>query len=801
MTNKTYNELWKLTQEELGNILELENLDETIALEQERLTAMQKTSNLYLRYIQISNRLSDCHKNILQPQKRRLLQKLVDNCIGRALELKHELVGLEFSEVHYLDDLLLEMKLVPDQMNIKIPAYFYEKSKEEQEKLSLIKELLRYLSNDDSNKYWEALRMTEKEAVRLIQIHEQARQGREAFLEAQRLFEIKEENRLKECRKNMKSTISNDLAATRIQRQPSVAEKSETYQAFQRLEELKKNRQALILKNEDEFLETIKEVQKEVETYFAPKAMEDLQMRIRSYFEKYRETNGEYPTFPTDEEGGSAAMLKEIAPIDSEHEKVKTEAVVKEKVISDKKDPKEAKDDEEPTGYILKTSKYVPELMELAKEYDKVWKDKEIIGIFDKCDVEMIRQEAFQEMEISVRLQTDRIMREELHRLTEAFEKDLGKKGKKGGKKGRKKGGKKEKGKGKGKGKKEKDLTPNRSFESLVEELIKEKIIVDYPKFLLSDFIGDYNYVGSVPDVESDPEKDAMPCLGDIRRILNEYCILPMGSAAIHSKGAYVKSILITGPPGVGKKSLIYAICNEIGATLMDLSAKNVNGKYPGKEGLDMLMHLVFKVGRLAQPTIIYISDAENYFWKKQPTNSILVEAIRLKKELPKLIKGISNDDRIMIIGTTVAPFDVDLKALSSYYSKIICILAPDHNCRRALWSEMILKNKGIITSELGLSTLCGVSDGFTAQHIKYAVKKVLTDRRLSLQSKIPLSASEFVHFLSDCTPISQEENEEYRAWLAKMPLQKKRVKVLKDEAGEIIEDAKNKEKSSTKVP
>ncbi|GFY34994.1 IQ and AAA domain-containing protein 1 [Trichonephila clavipes] len=110
---RTYNELWKLTQEELGNILELETLDETIALEQERLTAMQKTSNLYLGYIQISNRLSDCHKNILQPQKRRLLQKLVDNCIGRALELKHELVGLEFSEVHYLDDLLLEMKLVP----------------------------------------------------------------------------------------------------------------------------------------------------------------------------------------------------------------------------------------------------------------------------------------------------------------------------------------------------------------------------------------------------------------------------------------------------------------------------------------------------------------------------------------------------------------------------------------------------------------------------------------------------------------------------------------------------------------
>ncbi|GIX92689.1 dynein regulatory complex protein 11 [Caerostris extrusa] len=261
-----------------------------------------------------------------------------------------------------------------------------------------------------------------------------------------------------------------------LRMQPSVTEKEgESYQAFQRLKELKKNRQDLILKNEIEYLETIKEVQKEIETYHAPQAMEDLQIRIRDYFENYRETHGEYPTYPTDEEGGSAAMLKEMGSSDIDQEKIKSDVIIKEKVVADKKEHKEAKEEDEPTGYVFKTSKYVPDLIELSKEYEKVWKEKEILGIFDKYDEEMIRKEAFQEMETAVRLQTDKIMREELYRLTEAFEKDLGKKGKKGGKKGRKKGGKKEKGKGKGKGKKEKDLTPNRSFESLVEELIKRK--------------------------------------------------------------------------------------------------------------------------------------------------------------------------------------------------------------------------------------------------------------------------------------------------------------------------------------
>ncbi|KFM62566.1 IQ and AAA domain-containing protein 1, partial [Stegodyphus mimosarum] len=305
----------------------------------------------------------------------------------------------------------------------------------------------------------------------------------------------------------------------------------------------------------------------------------------------------------------------------------------------------------------------------------------------------MLKKEAIQEMELSVRLHTDKIMREELNRLTEASEKDLGKKGKKSVKKG----GKKEKGKGKGKGKKEKDLTPNRSFESLLEELIKEKVIINYPKFNLSDFIGDYNYVGYIKDWEYDPERDPMPCLLDIRRVINEFCVLPMGSPGIHSKGAYVKSILFAGPHGVGKKSLIYAICNEIGATLMDLSAENINGKYPGKDGLDMLMHLISKVGRLAQPTVIYIKNAENYFWKKQPASSISAEAIRLKKELLKFIKGIGNEDRILICGTTVMPFDADVKGLCACYNKVICFLKPDHNCRRALWREMILNKQCMI--------------------------------------------------------------------------------------------------------
>ena len=49
----------------------------------------------------------------------------------------------------------------------------------------------------------------------------------------------------------------------------------------------------------------------------------------------------------------------------------------------------------------------------------------------------------------------------------------------------------------------------------------------------------------------------------------------------------------------------------------MDNQATNIVGRYPGKSGLNMLLHLVIKVSRLMQPSVIYIDQAEKTFLKK----------------------------------------------------------------------------------------------------------------------------------------------------------------------------------------
>lgn len=73
-------------------------------------------------------------------------------------------------------------------------------------------------------------------------------------------------------------------------------------------------------------------------------------------------------------------------------------------------------------------------------------------------------------------------------------------------------------------------------------------------------------------------------------------CVVFAGSQVVHEKAPLIKSVLLVGPTGVGKKMLVHAVCHETGACLFDLSPLNTAGKYPGKSGLAMMLHMVFKV-------------------------------------------------------------------------------------------------------------------------------------------------------------------------------------------------------------
>lgn len=75
-----------------------------------------------------------------------------------------------------------------------------------------------------------------------------------------------------------------------------------------------------------------------------------------------------------------------------------------------------------------------------------------------------------------------------------------------------------------------------------------------------------------------------------------------------------LKSICLVGPPGSGKKHIVYALAAEVGAVIFNLSTEIVV-KY--KNQMPYFVNLVKKMARILQPTILFIGGAHKPFIKK----------------------------------------------------------------------------------------------------------------------------------------------------------------------------------------
>ena len=65
--------------------------------------------------------LEEVYDQMVHPQKRRVVRAVMEGVMGRLLELKNEMVELEFSEFHYFDDMLQDLKMTP----VSLLCYVY----------------------------------------------------------------------------------------------------------------------------------------------------------------------------------------------------------------------------------------------------------------------------------------------------------------------------------------------------------------------------------------------------------------------------------------------------------------------------------------------------------------------------------------------------------------------------------------------------------------------------------------------------------------------------------------------------
>ncbi|XDV49253.1 hypothetical protein PO909_018536, partial [Leuciscus waleckii] len=793
--------LWSEAHEELSCLLDEELPEDSLRPERDRVVFFQRIATLYVCYAQIFRKLDESYDQSVHPQKRRAIRQVLEGVMGRVLELKNEMVEKEFSEYHYMDDIIQDLKLTPEDLEIPIPRYFiHERNKVLQDRERLFAAILNQMDVTEKTEPNLMRILTLERAIKVIQVAERARQGR---LRAKFMREIhKDSERQKKA--DEQEAVSTDQAAVCIQKvwrgfmqrkmtkrlreeemiflgmamDPKLSYPSQNELATQNNKANRRTRQE---EHEDDYQKSIGSVIHQLRDVEGPEMKETMKDQIRQWIIECRDATGSFPDYPEEEDGGSALIFAEKTPEELAEELAAKEEDDANKKPKGKEEIKEkgkkgnVEDEEEP-GLKMLPSAFLADLEREYNTFSEVWKNRnESKNFSQRHELELIKEEKRKEIEVEIRKQVDELMRQELANWKLAVDKEKRGKGKGAAKKKKaSKSGKKKK--------KDKDLTADRTTESLFEELVEQELLKKAENVQLKDYLGDYSYLGTTLR-QSDIEP--MPSLSDVRQVVALYAVLPLGSQTVHEKCPLVKSILLVGPSGVGKKMLVHAICQETGANLFDLSPLNIAGKYPGKSGLQMMLHLVFKVARLMQPSVIWIGDAEKMFYKKVPKDEKELDPKRLKKDLPKILKSIKGEDCVLIVGTTNDPQSADLKSLCKFYNKIILIPRPDYASRYVMWKELIKKNGGELTSVLDLSSLAKISDGYTQGHMVQVVRSILTERRIQQLPKRPLTASEFVPPLARIDPVFQEEEESLKNWYAKTPLGKKRIKAALGKEGD----------------
>ncbi|XP_073765641.1 uncharacterized protein isoform X1 [Danio rerio] len=739
MSHSTYNSLWSEAHEELSCLLPQELPEEPIRPERDRVVFFQRIATFYVRYVQIFRHLEEAYDQSVHPQKRRVIRQVLDSVMGRVLELKNEMVEKEFSEYHYMDDVIQDLKLTPEDLEIPIPRYFIrERNKVLQDRERMFAAILNQMDVMEKSGPPVMRMLTLERTIKVIQVAERARQGR---LRAKFMREIHRDSE-RQKRADIE-TVSSDQAAVCIQKvwrgfmqrkitkrlreeemiflgmalDPKLSYPSQTELIAQNNKALRRTRQE---EHEDDYQKSIGSVVHQLREVEGSEMKETMKDQIRQWFIECRDATGSFPDYPEEEDGGSALIFAEKTPEELAEELAAKEEEDANKNPKGKEDTKEKakkgkiEDEEEEPGLKMLPSACLPDLERSHKTYSEVWKNRnESKNFSQRHELELIKEDKRKEIEVEIRKQVDELMR---------------------------------------------------------QELANWKLAVDKEKS------------GKVKGAAKVQKRRRQKAQRGRRRtkILQQ-----IGSQAVHEKSPLVKTILLVGPSGVGKKMLVHAICQETGANLFDLSPLNVAKKYPGRNGLQMMLHLVFKVARLMQPSVIWIGDAEKMFYRKVPKEEKELDPKRLKKDLPKILKSIRGEDCVLIVGTTSDPHSADLKSLCKFYNKIILIPRPDYASRYVMWKELIKKNGGEVTGDLDLSSLAKISDGYTQGHMVQVVRSILTERRIQQFPKRPLTASEFVSPLARIDPVFQEEEEALKNWYAKTPLGKKRIKAASGKEGD----------------
>lgn len=208
---------------------------------------------------------------------------------------------------------------------------------------------------------------------------------------------------------------------------------------------------------------------------------------------------------------------------------------------------------------------------------------------------------------------------------------------------------------------------------------------------------------------------DDIAGLTSTKKIIQEIVVWPLLRPDIF-KGLRnpPKGLLLFGPPGTGKTMIGKCIASQCKATFFSISASSLTSKWVG-EG-EKMVRALFYLARKMQPSVVFIDEIDSLLNKR--TENENEGSRRIKTEF--LVQfdgaGTDNEDKILIIGATNLPHEID-EAARRRLVKRIYVPLPDKDSRRAILQNL-MKDYENILHEKDFDYLSEILEGYSGSDI-----------------------------------------------------------------------------------